>query len=132
MSGDLHPKHPREYRIHRPYWGECPPDLLCEDGDIESQLDWVRIAKHNDRVVAAYSFKAIDTFHYSLLSLKVDREYRRRGLGRWLLLHALGVIESKGGREVTADFGKTVSLMDSLGFVRVSNTRYQLSLDPEN
>ena len=65
-------------------------------------LDFIRIAKHDATVIGAYRFQPINALMYQILSLRVIEPYRGRGIGRWLLAHALGVIESKGGRVIAA------------------------------
>ena len=37
---------------------------------------------------------------FVIRSLIVDQANRRKGIGRWLLGHAIGVAESKGGRQL--------------------------------
>lgn len=90
---------PREYPVFRPYWRERPTQLLQQSIE-ESDLDWIRIAKHHGQVIAAYRIEQQDVFNYSILSIAVDSNYRHQGIGRWMVLHAVGLIESKGGRVV--------------------------------
>ena len=124
------PRHPREYPIHRPYAHECPEDFFGYELTDED-LDWVRVAKHDAVVVAAYHIKPISHDTYQLAGLAVDRNYRRRGIGHWMLAHAIGVIESKGGRTVVAFSRRKIPIFEQVGFERIGATEYRLLLEPE-
>lgn len=96
--------------IFRPYPDEVPWELLAGAGVDEQalapvmDLDFLRVAKHQGRVVGAYGIRPRTEVRYELVTLVVAEGYRRQGLGRWLLGHAIGLAETKGGREVvTAD-----------------------------
>lgn len=128
---DDRPSHPRGYPVFRPRWDEKPDNLLCCTFEREEELDWVRIAKHGDVVVAAYQIEALGSSTYVISSLAVDESYRRNALGRWMLLHALGLIESKGGQTVHANWGRKLSLLQRVGFNRTGDTEYRLNLDRE-
>ncbi len=104
---------PRDVAMFRPYPDEVPWDLLTEpppagagvdDGVVAELLsaNFVRVAKHDDRVVGAYALRPLTPTRYELVALVVDAGYRRQGLGRWLAGHAIGLAETKGGREVVA------------------------------
>lgn len=125
------PKHPREYPVYRPRWDERPEELLGCSYQTEEELDWVRIAKKGARVVAAYQVAKIDTFNFSILSLAVSPHYRGQGIGNWMLLHALGLIESKGGRTVHVNWGYTVPLLERLGFGHDQEKNHWLHLERE-
>jgi len=98
----------RKVDVFRPYPDEVPWDLLGQAGIAEEELsallslDFVRVAKHRGRVVGAYGLRPLEPTRYELVALVVERAYRRRGLGRWLAGHAIGLAETKGGREILA------------------------------
>ena len=101
---------PRDARVFRPYPDEVPWDLLLEAGAEEDvlrdvlELNLLRVAKHEGRVLGAYGIRPRGATCYELVALVVAGAWRRKGLGRWLLGHAIGLAETKGGREVvTAD-----------------------------
>lgn len=94
------PSHPRDYPIFRPRENECPYELLGLSVGEVVDLDFIRVAKHHDDVVAAYKFKQLSSLVFEIEGLGVSRPYQHRGLGSWMLAHAVGIIESKGGREV--------------------------------
>lgn len=88
---------PRDARIFRPYPGETPwPD---------ADPRWTRVAKLDDAVIGAYEIARLSTFRFRVVALWVDEPFRRNGLGRWLLGHAVGTAESQGAREIEAPAG---------------------------
>lgn len=127
----VRPSHPRGYPVYRPHWDERPEQLLGRSFQAEEELDWVRIAKHGKRIVAAYHIAKIDTFNYSISSLAVTPNYRGEGIGHWMLLHALGLIESKGGRTVHVYWGCTAPLLKRIGFGHDQENNHWLHLDRE-
>ncbi len=104
----------REVRVYRPYPDEMPCWLLSDDdagASLHSRADegpqgaHARVAKLIGEVIGGYVVVARSPVCYELVNLVVAREFRRRGLGRWLLGHAIGLAESMGGRELVAVFG---------------------------
>ncbi|MBK81293.1 MAG: hypothetical protein CMQ43_10345 [Gammaproteobacteria bacterium] len=104
---------PRDVSMFRPYPDEVPWELLTEpppagagldDAAVAACLDanFVRVAKHADRVVGAYALRPVTATRFELVALVVEPGHRRQGLGRWLAGHAIGLAETKGGREVVA------------------------------
>lgn len=87
----------RDLGMFEPFPGELPVDLVGA-GDPEA----VRVAKLDGAVVGAYRLRRLAATRFLLAALGVRPAYRGRGAGRWLLGHALGVAESKGGRCVLA------------------------------
>ncbi len=128
---DERPSHPRGYPVFRPRWDERPTCLLACKFEKEEELDWVRVAKHKNAVIAAYRIEALGTNNYAILALAVDEDYRGYGLGRWMLLHALGLIESKGGQTVHASWSCKSSLLQSTGFDLTHGNEYRLKLERE-
>ncbi|MCY3885189.1 MAG: GNAT family N-acetyltransferase [Gammaproteobacteria bacterium] len=126
-----HPLHPRDYPVFRPHWDERPEELLGQIFQSEEELDWVRIAKHEKKVVAAYQIARIDQFSFSISSLAVNEHYSGEGIGHWMLLHALGLIESKGGRIVRAKWGCNPPLLERVGFRCDQENSHWLHLDRE-
>ena len=121
---------PRDYRIFRPYWHERPHDLLGEPFE-EADLDWIRIAKDSGEIIAAYWLEQYDQLNFAIKSFAVQQAYRNQGLGRWMVLHAVGLIESKGGRTVHAQFNESVPLLESCGFTGVGPGKYVMLLTPD-
>ncbi len=88
--------------IHRPALEEVPWQLLPASIASSLELDRMRIAKLGGEVVGAYVFRALGSLEYQICALVVTPNHRGRGLGRWLLGHAIGVCETKGARTITA------------------------------
>jgi GNAT superfamily N-acetyltransferase len=107
----------RDVRVFRPYPDEVPWDLLTASAGSADEvaqealeasltavleLNLVRVAKHEGRLVGAYAIRPLSATRFELVALTVAEGFRRQGLGRWLLGHALGLAESRGAREVLA------------------------------
>ena len=96
----------REVEIFRPYGNESPEDLLWAEGVSDEQVQgWmsaelVRVAKLGPMVIGMYAMDRGQDLDFILHGVVVEPSWRKQGLGRWLVGHALGVAESKGGRHV--------------------------------
>ena len=88
----------RDVDIYPPYPHEDPRHLVgpAEDGEL------VRVAKIDGRVIGAYRLVRTGQTRFAIKALVVDEAYRGRGIGRWLLGHAIGIAELKGGRVIDA------------------------------
>jgi len=123
----------RDVEIYRPYPDEVPWDLLeateSAEADLAAvlELDFLRVAKYHGAVAGAYGIRPLTVTRYELVLLVVAEPYRRQGLGRWLLGHAIGLAETKGGREILAGSGpapgnavrgsRAQRLLSGMGFV---------------
>ncbi len=88
----------RDVDIYPPYPHEDPVDLVGRacDGEL------VRVAKLDGRVVGAYRIVCSGGTRFAIRALVVDENYRSHGIGHWLLGHAIGIAELKGGRVIDA------------------------------
>jgi len=96
----------RDVSIYRPYRDEIPWELLSTSADLAPTVvddGFMRVAKYLGEVVGVYVISPQSALSYRLHTLVVAEAFRRRGVGRWLLGHAIGIAESKGGREMTLD-----------------------------
>ena len=111
--------HPRELRIHRPDsalpWAGADPE-------------WTRVAEHRDEEVGAYELKPLGPTRFRVVRLRVREDFRRRGVGTWLLRHAIGTAESSGARIVEAPAAG--SFFQRNGFRSCADV-LQLTLTPE-
>ncbi len=131
---------PQDVNIYRPYPDEIPWELLLLADPDENRVheyadaDFMRVAKVDDEAVGVYVVQALEATVYELRNLSVAPAWRRRGLGRWLLGHAIGIAESKGGREIVLRRApRTASwrgLFERTGFV-ASGEDLLLVLAPE-
>ncbi|MFK7914431.1 MAG: GNAT family N-acetyltransferase [Pseudomonadales bacterium] len=105
----------RSIKLFRPYRDAVPWDLFetlpapVPIEQFEEQVNvavenaddyYLRVAKQEEVVVGAYLMRrgAGDAFYLDYLA--VISEHRNRGLGSWLTGHAIGIAESKGGRQL--------------------------------
>jgi GNAT superfamily N-acetyltransferase len=109
----------RDVRIYRPYRDEIPWELLSAGDDPQPVLAedaLMRVAKYHDEVVGVYLIVPHQPLSFRLDILVVVEAFRRRGVGRWLLGHAIGLAESKGGRELVLDAARPSRFFLAAGF----------------
>jgi GNAT superfamily N-acetyltransferase len=127
---------PQDTSIYRPYPDEIPWELLrIADADEDRVVDYVdadymRVAKYADEPVGVYVIRALTPTSYELCNLAIDAGFRNKGLGRWLLGHAIGLAETKGGREILIRDTPMRGLFRQVGFV-VRETDLLFTLTPE-
>jgi predicted N-acetyltransferase YhbS len=133
MASDFRP---RDTHIFRPYPDEIPWELLSE-GDPDEALsaadvdaDFVRVARHAGQVVGAYVLQQQAATVFVLENLVVSRSYRSKGLGSWLLGHAIGLAETKGARHILVPGVRPRRLFTRVGFVQ-DGDGLRLDLTPE-
>ena len=124
---------PRSIRFTRPR-DDLPWELLL-DADpsrrqVESYLSdgLTRIAWHGDDVVGVYVLAIREPTRFELMNIAVDATHRGKGIGRWVIGHALGLAESKGARIV--DVGTANSSIDNLVFYQRCGFRI-VGVDPD-
>ena len=126
----------KQVRIFYPYLDESPTLLLEQAGVPRERLDelhqepFVRVAKAGDQIVGAYLMTRLETERFAIDAVVVDAGTRGRGLGGWLIGHAIGVAESKGGRQVICRCAYPGTLFERLGFTG-GDTGWQLTITPE-
>ena len=113
----------REIEVFRPYANEVPEELLLAEGFSQAELDtWLqaemlRVAKRNDEVLGVYAMDPKENLVFHLHGVIVAQRWRRQGVGRWLVGHAIGVAESKGARHVQVSNPKVMRFWRSLDFL---------------
>ena len=126
----------RAVDIFRPYTDEIPWQLLGEADPDESRVrqyadpDWTRIAKFDGEVVGVYVVRVNSPLEFQILNLAVAAPYRGKGLGSWLLGHAIGISESKGAREIVTAKPARTSMFARAGF-EPDGDGSRLTLAPE-
>lgn len=115
----------RDIDVYPPYPHEDPHHLVGTAADDEL----VRVAKFDGCVIGAYRLFRTGETCFAIRALAVDEKYRGRGVGRWLLGHALGIAELKGGRVINAPLAGA-DFFAKAGFEAVGET-LRLSLTPE-
>ena len=112
----------RSVEVFKPYASELPEALLEAERLSEQTIDrWfdaetLRIAKIGTDVLGAYAMDRIDAINFELHGVIVDPRVRKQGLGRWLVGHAIGVAESKGGRHLHTRATSGTRMYKALGF----------------
>ena len=125
------PDHPREYVIRQPVDKDFPIRLSGGSVSSDDDLEAIRIATWRNELAGMYQIERVDYMLYRIVTLAVDPKFRRNGLGSWLLAHALGLIESSGGRAVEVCSVESSSLFERMGFIKVSSAKMRLELTPE-
>ena len=126
----------RDANIYRPYRDEIPWELLTlvESDEVRlmsyADADYMRVAKNGDDVAGAYVVESLTPTRFRLRLLVVAPGYRGKGLGAWLLGHAIGLSESKGAREILIPETRPRSLFTRVGFIP-EDANLLLTLTPE-
>ncbi|GIS69347.1 MAG: hypothetical protein CM1200mP9_01680 [Gammaproteobacteria bacterium] len=68
------------------------------------------------QVVAVYQLTQMTETEFALVSIRVEAGYRRRGLGTWMLGHAIGLAEARGGRSIEVVFAQGHRFFERSGF----------------
>jgi N-acetylglutamate synthase-like GNAT family acetyltransferase len=127
---------PRDLEMFRPWRDEMPWDLLVSSGADEDalrevlELDLVRVAKLEGRIVGAYGIRPLSPTCFELVALAVAEGWRGKAFGRWLVGHAIGLAESRGGREILVRGQRHAAFLRRFGFEPVGSD-LQLLLTPE-
>jgi N-acetylglutamate synthase-like GNAT family acetyltransferase len=88
------------------------------------------VAKLEGRIVGAYGVRPLTPTRYEIVSLAVAEGWRGKGFGRWLLGHAIGLAESRGGREIVVRGQRPAAFLRRFGF-EPSGPDLHLELTPE-
>ena len=120
------PVHHRDIVVSPPT-GQVMPESLVGSGGLEAD---VREARIDGRLVGAYRIEQLHPTHFRLVAVHVMPPWRRRGVGTWLLRHAIGLAESRGARVIDAVAGDAEAFFRASGFVE-SGGKMRLRLTPE-
>ena len=127
----------REVDVYKPLEREFPEDLLLSAGaDADNLAAWaqaetLRLASRGQTVLGGYAMNRLSIERFEVLGVVVDERHRQLGLGRWLVGHALGVAESKGGQEVVIANPGDTAMFTQMGF-RESGNACLYELVPES
>ena len=84
-----------------------------------------RVASESVLLLLNLALNAVSESDFVVMVLDA---YQRQGVGRWLVGHAIGVAESKGGRELLVPLPGPVDFFQGLGFRQIpSGFRYVMS-----
>ena len=122
--------------IFKPYPDEVPWELLLEGDPDETRIggyldqELIRVAKFRGEVVGVYVVKPVDRTRFQLANIAVAEGFRGKGLGDWLLRHAIGLAETKGAREIIVSSARSQSFFKKHGF-EPDGENLLLTLTPE-
>ncbi len=80
--------------------------------------------------MGVYVAEPVGLLTFRIVDLAVAEGWRRRGIGRWLLGHAIGLAESRGAREVQVANPSPRRFFASIGFVD-SGDHMRFQITPE-
>ena len=118
-----------------------PKDLPADLSTIYTQTvaagtaEILRVAKLNEVIIACYAMhgplleEGESNTDYVLQMVAVQEQYRHQNVGRWLMGHAIGVAESKGGRGLQVPHTAHQDFFLTLGFkadATIGGFRFQM------
>ena len=118
-----------------------PKDLPADLSAIYAQTvaagtaEILRVAKLNEVIIACYAMhgplleEGESNTDYVLQMVAVQEQYRHQNVGRWLMGHAIGVAESKGGRGLQVPHTAHQDFFLTLGFkadATIGGFRFQM------
>lgn len=116
----------RDYEVFRGDPAALPAEMAEIYLAMEPRPDVLRVAKFQQQIIGCYAMYAPESPHavgkpalFELGMVMVSDAYRRNGVGRWLVGHAIGVAESKGGRELRVPLSGPAEFFEGLGLHRV-------------
>lgn len=116
----------RDYEVFRGDPAALPREMAEVYGDMQLPPDVLRVAKMHEQVIGCYAMHSLESSHsdgkpglFELGMVMVLDTYQRNGVGRWLIGHAIGVAESKGGRELLVTLPGPADFFQGLGFRQV-------------
>ena len=104
---------PRDAHIAHLDSAHIPWDLLLDADPLRTRVEtylsqgFTRVAWYRDAPVGVYALERLSPVSFEIMNIAVHPDYQCSGLGRRLLGHAIGLAESKGGREVHLGTGNS-------------------------
>lgn len=119
----------RDYEVFRGEVAMLPPDMAQVFGRQQPAPEILRVAKLGDQVIGCYAMQqsaapthdAAEMTTFILNMVMVLPSCQRNGVGRWLVGHAIGVAESKGGQRLEARLAGPKNFFVGLGFESSAN-----------
>lgn len=128
----------RDYEVFRGEVAMLPPDMAQALTRLRAQPEILRVAKLGEQIIGCYAMQepalpscdVVEVPAFALTMVMVSPSYQRNGVGRWLVGHAIGVAESKGGRRLEAPLPGPANFFAGLGFESMQ-TGYCFAMYPE-
>jgi predicted N-acetyltransferase YhbS len=126
----------RDYEVFRGDPGALPKDMAATLSSLVRPPDVLRVAKLGECIIGCYAMhepRLIDdqvARTFVLAMVMVEPNYQGIGVGRWLVGHAIGVAETKGGRHLAAELAGPAAFFTGLGFQSTAGG-FQFDMHPE-
>ena len=126
----------RDFGVFRSDPAALPESMATTLATIAPAPEVLRVAKLGERIIGVYAMHepvSIDeqvARTFSLAMVMVEPNCQGNGVGRWLIGHAIGVAESKGGRHLEARFSGPADFFRGLGF-RAAYDGFRFDMYPE-
>ena len=126
----------RDFGVFRGDPAALPESMATTLATIAPAPEVLRVAKLGERIIGGYAMHEpvlIDeqvARTFSLAMVMVEPNCQGNGVGRWLIGHAIGVAESKGGRHLEARFSGPADFFRGLGF-RAADDGFRFDMYPE-
>lgn len=126
----------RDYEVFRGDPAALPENMAAVLSSLVRPPDVLRVAKLGELIIGCYAMHeptpvddhVVRTF--SLVMVMVEPKYQGNGVGRWLVGHAIGVAETKGGRYLAAQLAGPAAFFAGLGF-QATAEGFQFDMYPE-
>ena len=112
----------RDFEVFRGDPAALPEAMATTLATIAPAPEVLRVAKLGERIIGCYAMHEPTPIDdqvartFSLAMVTVEPNYQGNGVGRWLIGHAIGVAESKGGRHLEARLYGPADFFKGLGF----------------
>ena len=112
----------RDFEVFRGDPAALPEAMATALATIAPAPEVLRVAKLGERIIGCYAMNESTPIDdqgarsFSLAMVIVEPNYQGNGVGRWLVGHAIGVAESKGGRHLEARLHGPADFFKGLGF----------------
>jgi predicted N-acetyltransferase YhbS len=126
----------RDFEVFRGDPTALPEDMAAALSSLVRPPDVLRVAKLGERIIGCYAMHeptpidGQDARTFSLAMVMVEPNYQGNGVGRWLVGHAIGVAETKGGRHLAVQLAGPTAFFTGLGF-QATAEGFQFDMYPE-
>lgn len=126
----------RDYEVFRGEPAALPENMAAVLSSLVRPPDVLRVAKLGELIIGCYAMHEPTPIDeqvariFSLAMVMVEPNYQGNGVGRWLVGHAIGVAETKGGRHLAAQFAGPADFFRGLGF-QVTAAGFRFDMYPE-
>ena len=126
----------RDFEVFRGDPAALPEAMAPTLATIAPAPEVLRVAKLGERIIGCYAMHEPKPIYdqvarsFSLAMVMVEPNCKGNGVGRWLVAHAIGVAESKGGRHLEARLHGPADFFKGLGF-QATDDGFRFDMHPE-